>query len=57
MKSWKTTTLGLLGAAYLAVDGYSKNGGNLTDWKLWLPVALSAAFGFLVKDFNATGKP
>ena len=57
MKNWKTTAIGLIGAAYFAVDAYSKNGGDLTDWKLWLPAALAAAFGYLAKDFNATGKP
>ena len=57
MKSYKTTIIGAIFAALTAIQTYQSNGGNLDDWKLWVFPTLIAAFGFLAKDFDATGKP
>ena len=41
-----TTILGAIGAVIAAVQAYSANGGSLADWKVWLPAAAIALFGY-----------
>lgn len=50
MKSWKTTLAGALLAGVHSVNIYQTNGGDITDWKLWVLPALVATFGYLTKD-------
>lgn len=55
MKNWKTTTLGLIGAALTFLQTYTTNGGNLSDWKLYIFPLVVALFGYFSKDMNVTG--
>lgn len=55
MKNWKTTVIGALLAAVMAVATYQANGGDLADWKLWVLPALIAGLGWLAKDAGVTG--
>lgn len=53
MKSWKTTFVGILGAAWLAIEPIVSTGH--IDWKKTVLAAIVAAFGYLAKDFDKTG--
>jgi hypothetical protein len=55
MKSWKTTIIGLVGAALTFLGTYQQNGGDLKDWKLWIFHLAIALFGVYSKDHNVTG--
>jgi hypothetical protein len=56
LKSYKTTIIGLVGAALTFLYQYQTNGGNLTDWKLYTLPLLIALFGAYTKDHNVTGQ-
>lgn len=53
MKSWRTTLLGALAAAWIAVEPIVTTGS--IDWKKVGIAAVVALFGYLVKDANVTG--
>lgn len=53
MKSWKTTLIACLMAAFVAIEPYVSTGQF--DWKKLIYAALIAAFGVLAKDFNVSG--
>jgi hypothetical protein len=55
MTNWKTTVTGALLAAITAISIYTTNGGDFSDWKLWLFPVLLAVFGYLAKDAGVTG--
>lgn len=55
MKNWKTTLLGAVAAATVAISTYASNGGDLADWKLWVGTIVTALFGYFAKDANVTG--
>ncbi len=50
MKNWKSTLLGALmaGLSYLTI--YQTNGGDLSEWKLWLIPFGIATLGAVTKD-------
>lgn len=56
MKNWKTSLIGCVGAAITAISIYQNNGGNLSDWKLYLFPVLLAIWGVVQKDAGVTGK-
>lgn len=47
MSNWKTTLCGVALAVIPAIEGFQGH-----DWKGYVTAALTAAFGFLAKDFN-----
>lgn len=53
MKNWKTTVVGAVGAAALALQSLFATGE--VDAKTALTAAIVAILGFLAKDFNVTG--
>jgi hypothetical protein len=53
MKSWKTTLLGCLTAAIVAIEPIISTGN--VDWKSVGYAAAIAAFSFLAKDADVTG--
>lgn len=55
MTNWKTTLVGILGSVATWFGTYTQNGGNLSDWKLWVFPVLILVFGYLSKDFTSTG--
>ncbi len=48
--NWKTTILGAVFAALVAVQTFTSTGGDLTDWKQWLIPVLIAGLGALMPD-------
>ncbi len=52
-KSWKTTVIGAITAAFIAVEPIVETGQ--VDWKKVALGAAVAAFGYLAKDANVTG--
>lgn len=48
--NWKTTLLGAVFAALVAVQTFTSTGGDLTDWKQWLIPVLIALIGGLMPD-------
>lgn len=54
MKSYKTTILGIIMAAFVAIQPILETG--VIDWKKLGYAALIAAFGYVSKDFNVTSK-
>ncbi|WP_395739282.1 hypothetical protein [Prosthecobacter sp.] len=55
MKNYRTTIAGALLAAVSSVALYQNNGGNLSDWKLWIIPALIAFLSYLAKDAGVSG--
>lgn len=55
MKNWRTTFIGALLAGLSFLAAFQANGGNLSDWKLWIIPALIAVLGYLAKDAGVTG--
>jgi hypothetical protein len=53
-KSWRSTTLGIVGAVMEGTGSLMVN-GTIT-WRDWARMALMVAAGLIVKDFNVTGK-
>jgi hypothetical protein len=53
MKSWKTTVLGAVIAAIVAIQPIISTGN--VDWKAVGLAALIAALGFVAKDSNVSG--
>lgn len=53
MKNWKTSLLGAILAAFVAIQPLFEAGEY--DYKKLVFAAVIAAFGFLSKDFNVTG--
>lgn len=53
MKSWKTTIIGAILAAIVAIQPLIETGA--VDWKKIGYAALIALFGYLVKDHDVTG--
>lgn len=58
-KSWKTTTIGLIGAImFVVVPIISDNSFDITkQWKTLLIAIFIAAWGFISKDYNVSGNP
>ena len=54
MRSYKTTLLGIITAAIVAIQPIIET-GNI-DWKKIGYAALIAAFGYVAKDFNVNEK-
>lgn len=48
--NWKTTILGAVFAAFVAIQTFTSAGGDLTDWKQWLIPVLIAGLGALMPD-------
>ncbi|WP_395741035.1 hypothetical protein [Prosthecobacter sp.] len=55
MKNWRTTIFGALLAGATFLGQFQSNGGNLSDWKLWVIPLLMAVLGYLAKDAGVTG--
>lgn len=55
MKSYRTTLLGLATAVYVAVEPIISKGEIDYERLFW--AAIIAVFGYLVKDYNVSGKP
>lgn len=55
MKNWKTTLVGAISAAFVAIATYAQSGGDLADWKLYVFPALTAIWGYVQKDAGVTG--
>lgn len=55
MKNWRTTIIGCIGAAWLAIEPIITTGE--IDYKKLAMAAGVAAFSFLVKDAHVTGLP
>lgn len=55
LKNWKTTILGAVFAALVAVQTFTSTGGDLTDWKQWLIPVLIAGLGALMPDPKSGG--
>jgi len=53
MKSWKTTIIGAIAAAFIAIQPMISTGE--IDWKSVGIAALVALFGYLTKDAGVTG--
>lgn len=53
MKNWKTTILGAIGAAIVAIQPIIESG--VIDWKAVGIAALIALFGYLSKDAGVSG--
>lgn len=53
MKNWKTTILGAITAAFVAIQPLIATGE--IDWKAVGLAALIALFGYLAKDAGVTG--
>lgn len=53
MKSWKTTLLGAIGGAFIAIQPLVQTG--VVDWKQVGVGFIVALFGLVAKDFNKTG--
>ena len=56
MKNWKTTLMGSIGMVLSFIALYVQNGGNLSDWKLWVLPLLVQVWGYIQKDAGVTGK-
>lgn len=55
MKSYKTTLLGLLAAVIMAIEPIVSTGKIDYERLMW--AAIIAIGGYIVKDFNVSGKP
>jgi len=53
MNNWKTTLIGAVGGALIAVQPLLAT--NTVDWKAILTGFVVALFGAFAKDFNVTG--
>lgn len=53
MKNWRTTVLGAIAAAFVAIQPLIATGE--VDWKAVGIAALIALFGYLSKDAGVTG--
>jgi len=53
MKSWKTTIVGAILAAIVAIQPILETG--IIDWKKIALASVIAIFGYLVKDSDVTG--
>ena len=53
MKNWKTTVLGAIAAAFIAIQPLIATGE--VDWKAVGIAAVVALFGYLTKDAVVTG--
>ena len=53
MKNWKTTLLGAIAAAFIAIQPLISTGE--VDWKSVGIAAVVALFGYLTKDAGVTG--
>jgi len=54
MKNWRTTIIGAIGAAFIAIQPLIETG--VIDWKAVAIAALVALFGYLAKDAGVSGK-
>lgn len=55
MKNWKTTLLGVLGAAVTAAVGYYQQTGDVVNWQAYVSAAGMAALGYFAKDAGVSG--
>ena len=55
MKSYKTTILGILAALYVAIEPLVSQGSIDYERLLW--ASIIAVAGYIVKDYNVSGKP
>lgn len=57
MKNWRTTLIGVIGSVATWFGTYTQNGGNLSDWKLWVFPVIVLIAGYVSKDAKVTGLP
>lgn len=55
MKNWRTTLVGMIGAAFTAAAAHFQATGDVTNWQGYAAAATLAAIGFFSKDAGVTG--